>query len=239
MKIGIDARLINTAGVRRYLEGIMSYLPELDGDNQYFIYFPTQEHIDRYCLDMANVKQIVLPADCYGLREQWSLPSRIIVDGLDIFHATYDFCIPIIQPCKLVVTIHDAYITPDDGQYFRSYLTKLYGQLMTRYAVKTAAQLITISEFVKKKLLQVCPQNAGKITVIPNGVESEFRQMDDSQVIGRLKRKYHLPPHYILYLGSFKLKKNLPRLIEAFTALPQKIQQEYPLVLAGKPTYFI
>jgi len=237
MKIGIDARLIDTAGVRRYLEGLISNLYKADKKNEYFIYFSKPEQLTRYPLDHPNLNKVLIPADAYSLKEQGYLPYRIKKDCLDLFHVTYDFCVPLLQPCKVVVTIHDLYVTPQDSKYFRSFMTKNYGRWMTHHSVMSSTQIITISNFIKRKLLRVFPKAAAKASVIHHGVDQKFGKIENPVLVQAVKRKYKLPDDYILYMGSFKPKKNLLRLIEAFDSLPDLLKQKYPLILAGKPGY--
>lgn len=44
----------------------------------------------------------------------------------------------------------------------------------------------------------------------------------------------HVPPEYILYLGTMEPRKNVTSLIRAHLALPESVRKRYPLVLAGK-----
>ena len=46
-------------------------------------------------------------------------------------------------------------------------------------------------------------------------------------------RAYDLPPSFVLFVGSMEPRKNLLRLAEAHRKLPEKLQERYPLVVAG------
>jgi glycosyltransferase involved in cell wall biosynthesis len=71
---------------------------------------------------------------------------------------------------------------------------------------------------------------ADKITVIPVALGRDFRPRT---LTPSDSAKYGLRSPYILYVGNFKPHKNVPRLLEAYAALPASLRAVYQLVLAG------
>ena len=89
-----------------------------------------------------------------------------------------------------------------------------------------------------------------KITWIYNAVAADFQRVADSGMdvpldkIQAMRKKYCLPEaSYILYLGTFQPRKNLPTLIKSFGKLKTKLKKEksniasLKLVLAGSKSY--
>jgi glycosyltransferase involved in cell wall biosynthesis len=52
--------------------------------------------------------------------------------------------------------------------------------------------------------------------VIYPGVEPRFRPISDQAALEHVRRKYNLPPQFVLGLGTIQPRKNYARLIEAF-----------------------
>src|SRR6185503_20253944 len=74
------------------------------------------------------------------------------------------------------------------------------------------------------------------ITVTPEAASPHFARMTNGSEIKRVRESYGIGRNYILSLGSIQPRKNLVRLIEAYTSLRRaRPAGEFPqLVLAGK-----
>jgi glycosyltransferase involved in cell wall biosynthesis len=91
-----------------------------------------------------------------------------------------------------------------------------------------ASKIIAVSEFTKKEIEKYYHIPAEKIAAIHNGVDFEsFNQTISTEKLEEVKRKYNLPENFILYVGTFQPRKNIPVVIEALKDLDIK------LVLAG------
>lgn len=99
------------------------------------------------------------------------------------------------------------------GRYGTSELD--YQRWSMRYAVRHAAQLITISEFSKNEILHFYPAAAQKLRVIWHALPPEKR--DNSQAPGF---SMHSEKPLLLYVGRIEQKKNLLILLEALAKIP-------------------
>ncbi|MBS0630030.1 MAG: glycosyltransferase family 4 protein [Verrucomicrobia bacterium] len=118
-----------------------------------------------------------------------------------------------------VLTIHD--VMPLLFPHFfpkKSYLMMRY--FLPRY-LKEAAAVVAVSRQTRDDLVQLFPAIENKVTVIPCSLLPRQRIID--------KKK----EPFIFYIGSFEPRKNLTRIIEAFTILKGR---GYPhrLIIAGK-----
>jgi glycosyltransferase involved in cell wall biosynthesis len=92
--------------------------------------------------------------------------------------------------------------------------------------------IIAVSEATKKDLVKVMKVSPKRIKVIHEAVDQKiFRKQPESK-INLVRKKYGLAKDYFIYVGTIQPRKNLVRLIEAFSKMPSK---KYDLVLAGKP----
>lgn len=88
-----------------------------------------------------------------------------------------------------------------------------------------AEAIITISEFIRKEILDLLNIDPTKIHVTPLGVDRNFHPGRD--------RLENLRERYILFLGNLEPRKNLTMLIKAYQSLPKPLRGRYPLVIAG------
>jgi alpha-1,3-rhamnosyl/mannosyltransferase len=72
-----------------------------------------------------------------------------------------------------------------------------------------------------------------RIHVVPNAVTGVCRRVEDGAEIERVKAKYGVAGDYLIYVGNFKPHKNVKTLLNAYTRLPQSIQNSYVLLLCG------
>jgi glycosyltransferase involved in cell wall biosynthesis len=59
--------------------------------------------------------------------------------------------------------------------------------------------------------------------------------VEDREELTRVRERYQLPERFILYVGTCKRHKNLPRLLDAYGTLPATIRRAVPLVLLAQP----
>lgn len=178
---------------------------------------------------------------------QW-IPSKIykLINGLlpvkydwffpkgDIYHYFNFVAPPISKSKKVIITIHDMVykILPETVNAKTLYILN---RDMVR-SVKRADVIITVSEHSKKDILRHLPVDEDRIRIVHPGLDYKFYaqgQHPDDEIIDTIRRKYRLPEHYILYLGTIEPRKNLHALINAYELLPDHIRSSYPLVIAG------
>ncbi|MFH1413019.1 MAG: glycosyltransferase family 1 protein [bacterium] len=173
--------------------------------------------------------------------------------------------LPVIHPKKSVVTIHDIgfkqteklyseeMIVPMDSvkNRFFNFLIKIftlgkhsgskldYLQWSTQYALKKAKQIITISKFSKKELLNNYKVKADKIKIVYNGYNNSlYRKIDNEIKTNAVLKKYGIVQPFIFYVGRLGKKKNTDKLIEAYAIMRQKHPEiNHRLCLAGDASF--
>ena len=129
----------------------------------------------------------------------------------------YDL-IPLLNP--------DHYLKPNPP-YARYYERKIA-------YLKQAAIYLSISEFTRREGLAHLDVPEERIINVSTAMESHFQPLSiDDETLRRLREKFNLTRPFILYTGGDDQRKNLPRLIQAFAALPASLRANHQLVLAG------
>ena len=175
--------------------------------------------------------EIFNKCDCYKiahlLYKKINITAKINVDKkIDIFHATYPLPIK-IKGAKKITTIHDLiplklpYTTLDDKSYFFKII---------KNTIKNSEIILTVSENSKKDILDCFDVDTDKIIVTYQAMENNsFPILEDVifKTLHKFKLKYK---KYILFVGAIEPKKNIGRLIDAFSGLDTDMQ----LVIVGK-----
>lgn len=241
MKIGIDARGLHWPGVGRYIQELIHSLAEVDERNHYVIYFSSNDELESNKFSNQNFESVVLPVPCMSVKEQFLLPLKLLKDKLDLFHATC-FVTPVIHHCPLIVTIHDLQLRVNRDWFpplrgIRKYSARGYYDFMNWNAITYSRKIMTVSNHTRKEILHYFPKIDHKLTVIYHGVNSSFYPVRSMDVISRVKEKYNIQGKYILFVGTLNKRKNLSRLIRAFSELQGVLRNEYKLVVAAKIDY--
>ncbi len=133
-----------------------------------------------------------------------------------------------------VVTIHD--VVPLDHPEWQNWrFAKWYRFLLPRLA-RRVRHVIAVSSFTKQRLVAASGVAPEKITIIPNGVDARFHPQ-----VPRNGTALHLPPRYLLTVGSLEPRKNLGRLLQAWAKVQSQLPEDIWLVIAGgrgKPIVF-
>lgn len=159
--------------------------------------------------------------------EQRGLPA-FRRDGADITHYPANFG-PIARVPGLVVTVHDLGFlrNPDWFPADRAW----YYRLLAKRTLRQARRIIADSAATRDDLRDLLGVDPSLVDVVPLGVAPEFRPRDVGSVAAARVR-HRLPERYLLYVGTLEPRKNLVRLIEAFSAVAAEIPDD--LVIAGR-----
>lgn len=130
-----------------------------------------------------------------------------------------------------VVTIHD--VAPlDHPEWFSANFARWYKFLIPRL-VRRVKCVITVSNFSKSRLLELTGVKESRIIVIPNGVNPRFHPRSPGE-IESVKHRLGIPTsRYLLSLGSLEPRKNISRLLAAWSLCQNQVDEDISLVVAG------
>jgi glycosyltransferase involved in cell wall biosynthesis len=120
----------------------------------------------------------------------------------------------------------EQYLAPNPG-YKKFYMNKI------EY-VKRAELCFAISNFSKNEAVENLNLDKEKVVSILAAVDDIFQpRLIDEGVLNKLLANFNICRKFILYAGGADKRKNLGRLLEAYSILPQYLCDEYNLVFAG------
>jgi glycosyltransferase involved in cell wall biosynthesis len=101
-----------------------------------------------------------------------------------------------------------------------------------RASLGRARRLVAVSEATARDLAFHYPATAGRVRVIPPGVDEEFRPATAAE-IATTREEIGAPAGYLLYAGTLEPRKNVGALLDAWEALAADDPRFPDLVLAG------
>jgi alpha-1,3-rhamnosyl/mannosyltransferase len=117
-------------------------------------------------------------------------------------------------------------------QYFTA-IQRFIFRMAHFLALRTAGVALAISEATKQDLVRFFHVEPRRISVTPLAADEHFQPPSRAAIEG-VRQTYALPDRYVLYFGSNKPHKNLPRLVQAFAKLGIRDQRlGIGLVIAG------
>ncbi|HEY8047707.1 MAG TPA: glycosyltransferase family 1 protein [Ramlibacter sp.] len=100
-------------------------------------------------------------------------------------------------------------------------------------SLRRASIVLTVSEFVKREVIEVFGIDPSKIRVTPNGLDAAFRPMGEHEAHSALARHGLAYRSYLLSVGTLEPRKNLQATVQAYSTLPKELRAQFPLVIVG------
>ncbi len=247
MKIGIDARLYQEAGVGRYIRNLLANLQEIDHENQYLVFLLDRD-FDKVKLG-ESFSKVRANFRWYGLAEQIKFPRLLNKYKLDLVHFPH-FNVPIFYSGKYVVTIHDLIHQKVAMRRSTSHDPIVYAIKQFAYkkvvaaALKKSQTIITVSDFVKDELEKLWRVDSQKIVVTKEAVEENIIKLSREMTQARSRQvlsKFSVQKPFLFYVGNAHPHKNVEGLVQAFLSISsrqQPVTSNLQLVLAGHDHYF-
>jgi glycosyltransferase involved in cell wall biosynthesis len=233
MHVLLDAHLAvkKIDGVARHIRGLLSELPALDRSIRYTVLtLPA----GKSCLpptlaEQPNVSLGELDLRGPSPRQNLIMPRLIREIKPDLYHhPQYD--LPLTIRIPRVVTFHDLkYLFRPDFLEGNSFLKRSYIRWSIAHSLRSADQIISVSENTLKDLGKLFTFQDSKVSVIPNGVEPILGDKSSESA-----NKITLPERYILFVGTRRPHKNINGLIHALKVVRVKFDLPIELVIAGK-----
>ena len=231
MRIALDARLTNysSGGISEYIRQLSGRLPALDSHNDYLI---LQSHKAAEPLDhLSGIRLVKCFTPAHHPLERTTLTLELLPWRAHLLHSP-DFIAPRGGPWRSVITIHDLtflrypnFLNPKSRQYYNHQIHS---------SVKRADAILADSNATRSDILELLGVHPEKVTTVHLAADERFHPQPE-EMITSTRNRLDLPRHYLLFVGTFEPRKNIPSLLHAYADLRSQHSGAPPLLLVGKP----
>src|ERR1700677_2671266 len=211
----IDVRRWGDFGIGTYIRNLVTALAQLDRENRYTLIAREE---DRPAISRlgSNFNSVAYERPDTDLAHNITFPHFLRRFHADLYHIPLN-SVAYWMPRPYVVTIHDM-----SSVLFRS-RSDLRGTLHEeryRRGALRAARVIAVSNSTRRDLEAVLPIPPDRIRTIYSAPDPAFTSNHvDSAHEQQVLERYSIRWPFILYAGTVRPQKNVPRLVEAFAVL--------------------
>jgi len=227
--IGVDARPLSGPinGIGRYTYEILSRITKMGHKWTLFSHKPLNSNISFE----ANVRVITQNLNSRLSRMVW---AQTMLPYLSHRYDNNLFWSPahrlpelLSERISKVVTIHDFVWNKVPSSMRKA--SKFLDSILMPRAIRSADSIIVVSNSTKSDLIDFIPLMGDKISVIHLG-NTIFQE----NIFNLTAPKYEiLEENYILFVGTFEPRKNIEKLIDAFSQISSNILKDTLLVIVG------
>lgn len=230
MRIGVNARRLSgqRLGIGRYLEYLIKYWDSNIGPEDTVVLY-TQRPVS-LPFEVSDAIRIVPlgPRATGSVWENVALPRRS--SDVDVLFGP-SYTAPIVYGGRSVVATHSVNEVQAGTHpwWYRYTYTPWY-----RRSARSADRVIVPSASTKADVESYYGIPGDRIDVVPEGADDSFAPHNDPE-LNRATRIRHLGTDvpYILFVGKFSQRRNIPMLIEAFSRLKKQDAIPHRLFLVG------
>ena len=224
MRIGIvtDAIDDGASGIGTYVRNLVKSLAKADKINDYFLIHYNHSPDEIYEL---GFEEIIIPIGSFPfareLRKLFLFPLKLRKYCLDVVHETSQMNIYLLPTnFKKVVTIHD--LIPLVLPEYSSKLIALHHKIGFPLSLYQSDKVICVSESTEQDLFSLYSLSSKKVEMIYEGRGLAFKRENNTARLAKVKKKYRLPKNYYLSVATLTPRKNLERVLRAFSRLKDK-----------------
>jgi glycosyltransferase involved in cell wall biosynthesis len=244
LNLAVDAQALigpHPTGIGAYSNRILDVIEQMDTQNRYVLpyFWSPRRRRPPTVPRPANFRYRRVPIPTPVVR---ALDRRGVNLAWDFFVGRLDACLftgAVVRPLRRgrnVRVIHDVtYLSHPETLPSKEVAAEWTHSI--RSTINALHSVITVSEAVRDELVDLLGISADRISVAPPGVDHAIFRPAPPEAVEAVRRTYDLERDYVLHTGMHEPRKNIPRLIQAFAALPAARSRDLVLALAGPPAW--
>ncbi len=236
MNIAINTRFLlskKMEGFGWFTYEVVKRLVQNHPEHQFFFFF--DRPFDQKFIFGENVTPIVLHPQARHpiLFKIWfnhSVTSALKKYKINLFFSP-DGYLSLKTKVKQIGVIHDLNFEhyPEDipktaRKYLQTYVPKF---------AQKAKKLITVSDYSKQDIIKLYNIDPAKIVVAHNGGSENFKPIEEAEKI-LIKNQFSEGTDYFVYVGALHARKNIERMMEAFTSFKKRTSSKTKLLIVGE-----
>ena len=234
--IAVNTRLLlsdRLEGISRFAFEVLKRLVRDHPEVQFSFFFDRQYHA-RYLLG-ENVRPYIIPPQSrhpvlWYIWFHHMLPRKLNQLKPDVFFSP-EFYLTTHPTIPQIPVFHDlAY------EHYPEDLGKLAAWYCQRYSpvyAKKAKELITVSTFSKRDIVQLYNIPSDKISVVYNGADPSFHPISAEEQ-QKVRDEFSNGKPYFHFVGTLNPRKNIESLLKAFDTFKAKAPNEVQLLIVGR-----
>jgi glycosyltransferase involved in cell wall biosynthesis len=219
LHIAIDVRRLRDFGIGTYIRNLTRALARQDRENRYTL-------ISR-AADLGELRDLGPNFECKacettdrGFQHNLVMPRLFRSLNANLYHIPLN-SVAWLMPRPYVLTIHDMSTLLFPGRKdFRHFMH----EERYRRGAKRAARIIAVSNATRRDIESVLRIPADQVTRIYSAPDPAFTTAGDTSQERQILERYSISFPYILYAGTIRSRKNIPRLIEAFAVVRHELE---------------
>lgn len=243
MKIAVNIQPMlhsDKSGIGFYELELLNALTEFDKKDSFILqYFDPKRKLDNPATRFCKKNVSSHPCNWFNptlYQLLWiflPVPYSLFFNDKPDVTMFFNYYLPPFARGKKLLVVYDAVIK--DHPETMSLKTRTMLKLTLKRSIKRADKIITISQFSKGQIVKHFGVTPEDIIVIPCAADEKrfYPIADRAGVQRRVCPKYGIDGKYFLYLGNLEPRKNITRLIEAYSIAVKKKSDLPLLVIAG------
>jgi glycosyltransferase involved in cell wall biosynthesis len=228
MKIGIDGAPLTIpfpCGTKRYARELLHNLSIIDKENEYVVFAGREVTIPK----QKNFRLVKIPQWLPVLKRQLFLASLAQSEKVDVFHYLEPYGAYFFSHPKIVTTVHDVDLDYTYPWRSKKWLTRAYCEVTRRGVLGKTKVCICVSKTIGKETRKYLTKigSQAEVKTIYQGFGYEFTDKKEERGT------------YLLTMGDFTPRKNVERVMEAFSRLSDEIQRMHQLVVVVSDMAFL
>jgi glycosyltransferase involved in cell wall biosynthesis len=220
LRIVIDTRHLRDFGIGTYIRNLLSALCRLDADNRYILVAHPEDLAELSGLG-PNFELAPYERRDTDPLDQLAFPWYLRHFSADLFHIPLNV-VSIAMPSPYVVTVHDMSSLLFDQQRT---LRKNFRRYQFRRGLLRAERVIAVSHATREDIEELFRVPSERISVVYNAPDPAFLQDSPTpEEVQRVLERYQVDYPFLLYAGTIRPQKNIPRLIEAFAVVRGRLE---------------
>lgn len=219
MRIAIDIRRLEDFGVGTYIQNLIRTLASKDRESRYLLLGNP-----RKTAALGSLPDNFQVVEWDGPRQSWwvhfKLHQLLQAYGVQLLHVPYLRIVSLV-PCPYLMTVHDM----ADFLYTRERTFQQTVRLrMVRRSLAGARRVLAVSKATQRDIENLFEIPSRQIAVVENAIDERFLQGSRREERRLVLERYQVNDPFLLYVGSARPQKNLPRLIEAFAVIKGELR---------------
>lgn len=218
-RILLDARYLDGSfsGIGTYSRQVIEHLSAIDQETQYYVL--VHPGLKDPLAVGKNFEVLSHRARPVSVPTLTSLGRLMDALRLDVVHSLFPLA-PLRLRTPLAVTLHDLQplVDPDFSARRIPFIKNAYNMFYrTVYpaVMEKAKWVFCVSYYTRDLTAELFPELIPRLVVVPSGLDARYFN-PPSVSVEEVRRQFNISRPYLLYYGSTRPNKNLPRTLRAF-----------------------